>query len=132
MVAASGSAGGAIRTTPKRAQFERDGFYTFHNVLRPEMIVRLTEASDRTLAAQDAAHFEAEVAAVKKAPAEAVKTAAAEAAKKAELCRVLRRCVGGERRESTATADDRRVVLPPPAASGPGCDVYGCALLRQW
>ena len=60
MVAASV---GAIRTTPKRAQFERDGFYTFHNVLRPEMIARLTEASDRTLATQDAAHFEAEVAA---------------------------------------------------------------------
>ena len=52
----------ASADTP-RAQFERDGFYTFSQVLSVEMVASLTDASNRCLDQQDAAHFEAEVAA---------------------------------------------------------------------
>lgn len=52
----------ASADTP-RAQFERDGFYTFSQVLSVEMVASLTDASNRCLDQQDATHFEAEVAA---------------------------------------------------------------------
>jgi len=41
----------------KRAQFERDGFYIFENVLEPSLVDRLNSLSDDILAQQDLEHF---------------------------------------------------------------------------
>ncbi len=45
-------------TESKRAQFNRDGFYTCENILDTKMVDRLNGLSDLVLAQQDAAHFE--------------------------------------------------------------------------
>ena len=46
----------------ERAQFDRDGFHVFRDVLDEELLDRLREASDASLAEQDEQHFAEQVA----------------------------------------------------------------------
>ena len=46
----------------ERAQFDRDGFFIFRNVLDEALLDRLREASDASLAQQDERHFAEQVA----------------------------------------------------------------------
>ena len=46
----------------ERAQFGRDGFYVFRDVLDEGLVERLREASDASLAEQDEWHFAKQVA----------------------------------------------------------------------
>ena len=47
-----------ITTKEKRKQLIRDGYCIFENVLPPEMVNKLNDMSEWTIAQEDPAHFD--------------------------------------------------------------------------